>query len=85
VDLDVGAGSRTGRNMCEPTGIWVKPVCGSATRGERKDVKITLTGRVWWVVESRGSKSLLLTEGLISFFQYPTTTLPNVTTQRTST
>jgi len=49
VDLDEGAGSRNGRNMCGPIGRWVKSVHGSATGGERKDMKVTLTGIVWWV------------------------------------
>jgi len=39
VDLDVGAGSRRGRDMCEPIGRWVKPAHGGATEEERKGVR----------------------------------------------
>jgi hypothetical protein len=42
----VGAGIRRGRNLYEPAGKWVRPARGSATGGERKDVKVTLTGVV---------------------------------------
>jgi hypothetical protein len=33
MDLYVGGGSRRGRDICEPIGQWVKPLCGSATGG----------------------------------------------------
>jgi hypothetical protein len=57
----------------------MNPACGSATGEEGKDVKVALIGIVWWValmIESRGSKSLFLTEGLLSSFQSLNETLP---------
>jgi len=38
VDLDVGTESRRGRDMCEPIGKWVNPVCEGAIGRERKEV-----------------------------------------------
>jgi hypothetical protein len=38
VDQVVETGSRRGRDICEPVGIWMKPACVSDTRGERKGV-----------------------------------------------
>jgi hypothetical protein len=37
VDLDVGKGSRRGRDMCEPIGKWVNPTHEGATgrRGKK--------------------------------------------------
>jgi hypothetical protein len=40
--------------MYEPIGRCVKPTCKSVSRGERKDVKVALTGIVWWVALRRG-------------------------------
>jgi len=37
MDLDVGAGSRRGRDMCEPIGKWVKAVHERATGWEREE------------------------------------------------
>jgi hypothetical protein len=63
----------------------VKLVCGSATGGERKHMKNTLTGRVWQMaqkkavcgtVKSRGSRSFFFREGALSFFQGTNMSLP---------
>jgi len=37
VDLHVGAGRRAGRDICDPTGRWVKPAYSSETEGEWED------------------------------------------------
>jgi hypothetical protein len=39
VDIDVGAGSRSGRDVCKPVGRSVKPAHEMATRWERKEVR----------------------------------------------
>jgi hypothetical protein len=77
--------------MWEPTGKWVKPMHKSATGQQSKDMKITLMGSVVdgpekgvsGRVKARGSKSLFLTEGFLSFFQGSNVRLPSLAQRKT--
>jgi len=61
--------------MCKPKGRWVKSTHERATGWARQEMYTPLR-RVWWealkreiygVVKSRGSKSLFIRGGLLSF------------------
>jgi hypothetical protein len=55
VNLDVGAGSRRGRNMCKPIRKWVKLAHEGDIGREWKEVKNIPLGREWWKVLKRAS------------------------------
>jgi hypothetical protein len=67
VDLVVEARSRRGRNTCEPIERRVKPARGSATGGERKDVKFSFIRTVWWVAVKREVSGMVESRGVMLF------------------
>jgi hypothetical protein len=78
MDLDIGAGSGMGRDICKPMGSrWDMPMKGPlAGRGKRWNIFVwegsggrTWKGPVCRTVKLRGSTSLFLREGLLLFLQ----------------